>query len=106
MYDPFKNLISARYYSRSVWIFFFKGNIFLRTLDLSYNGLGKEGAVALEEALKNNNTLEDLNIRYCRHSMVIYHNCAHRRVNVLKAQTALTYCSLRAHVDSCLDLWL
>lgn len=47
----------------------------MRTLDLSYNGLGKEGAVALEEALKHNNTLEDLNIRYCRHSMVIYHNC-------------------------------
>lgn len=41
-----------------------QANIFLRTLDLSYNGLGKDGAVALGEALKDNNTLEDLNIRY------------------------------------------
>ncbi|XP_024275107.1 leucine-rich repeat-containing protein 74B-like [Oncorhynchus tshawytscha] len=39
-----------------------QANIFLRTLDLSYNGLGKDGAIALGEALKDNNTLEDLNI--------------------------------------------
>ena len=41
-----------------------KANIFLRKLDLSYNGLGKDGAVALGEALRENNTLEELNIRY------------------------------------------
>lgn len=66
-----------------------KGNIFLRTLDLSYNGLGKEGAVALEEALKHNNTLEDLNIRCC-HSMIIYYT-----VTVfMENRTCITYESM------------
>ncbi|KAK3539185.1 hypothetical protein QTP86_028803 [Hemibagrus guttatus] len=37
-------------------------NIFLQTVDLSYNGLAKEGATALGEELKDNNTLEELNI--------------------------------------------
>lgn len=44
--------------------FFFKGNIFLRSVDLSFNGLGKEGAIALGQALKENSVLEELNVRY------------------------------------------
>lgn len=42
---------------------FLKANVFLRKLDLSYNGLGKDGAAALGEALRENNTLEELDIR-------------------------------------------
>lgn len=42
----------------------FQGNIFLTTVDLSYNGFSKEGAVALGQALKENNVLEELNLRY------------------------------------------
>ncbi|KAG8538876.1 hypothetical protein GDO81_021859, partial [Engystomops pustulosus] len=37
-------------------------NIFLRVLDLSYNGFGNDGAAALGEALKVNNVLEEINI--------------------------------------------
>uniref|UniRef100_A0A667YX35 Leucine rich repeat containing 74B n=1 Tax=Myripristis murdjan TaxID=586833 RepID=A0A667YX35_9TELE len=37
-------------------------NLFLRTLDVSCNGFGKEGAIALGEALKENSTLEELNV--------------------------------------------
>lgn len=39
-----------------------QANIFLRVLDLSYNGLGNSGAAALGEALKANNVLEDLRL--------------------------------------------
>ncbi|XP_072288554.1 uncharacterized protein lrrc74b isoform X2 [Eucyclogobius newberryi] len=39
-----------------------QGNIFLRSVDLSFNGFGKEGAVALGQMLKENNVLEELNI--------------------------------------------
>lgn len=46
------------------FFFFFKGNIFLRSVDLSFNGLGKEGAIALGQALKENSVLEELNVRY------------------------------------------
>lgn len=42
----------------------FQENVFLRILDLSFNGFGKEGASALGQALKENNVLEELNIRY------------------------------------------
>uniref|UniRef100_A0ACB8FXV8 Uncharacterized protein n=1 Tax=Sphaerodactylus townsendi TaxID=933632 RepID=A0ACB8FXV8_9SAUR len=38
------------------------GNIFLRVVDLSYNGFGNRGAAALGEALKINNVLEELNV--------------------------------------------
>lgn len=44
--------------------FLFQGNIFLRSADLSFNGLGKEGAVALGQALRENQVLEELNVRY------------------------------------------
>lgn len=43
---------------------FFQGNISLRSVDLSFNGLGKEGAVALGQALRDNSVLEELNVRY------------------------------------------
>lgn len=43
---------------------FFQGNIFLRSVDLSFNGLGKEGAFALGQALRDNSVLEELNVRY------------------------------------------
>lgn len=33
-------------------------------MDLSFNGFGKEGAVALGQALKENSVLEELNVRY------------------------------------------
>ena len=33
-------------------------------MDLSFNGFGREGAVALGHALKENNVLEELNVRY------------------------------------------
>lgn len=33
-------------------------------MDLSYNGFAKEGAIALGQALKENNVLEELNVRY------------------------------------------
>ncbi|KAJ6659078.1 hypothetical protein lerEdw1_019381 [Lerista edwardsae] len=39
-----------------------KANIFLRVLDLSYNGFGNSGAATLGEALKANNVLEDLRV--------------------------------------------
>ncbi|KAI4820975.1 hypothetical protein KUCAC02_028929 [Chaenocephalus aceratus] len=39
-------------------------NICLRTVDLSFNGLGEEGASALGKALKENTVLEELNVRY------------------------------------------
>lgn len=42
----------------------FQGNIFLRSVDLSFNGFGKEGAVALGQALRENEVLEELNVRY------------------------------------------
>lgn len=42
----------------------FQGNIFLRSADLSCNGFGKEGAVALGQALRENEVLEELNVRY------------------------------------------
>ncbi|TNM89340.1 hypothetical protein fugu_003574 [Takifugu bimaculatus] len=38
------------------------GNIFLRSVDLSFNGFGKEGAVALGQALRENEVLEELNV--------------------------------------------
>lgn len=37
-------------------------NIFLKVLDVSYNGFDNSGAAALGEALKTNNVLEELNI--------------------------------------------
>lgn len=42
---------------------YFQGNIFLRTVDLSYNGFGRDGAAALGQALKDNSVLEELNVR-------------------------------------------
>lgn len=64
-----------------------QANIFLRTLDLSYNGLGKDGAVALGEALKDNNTLEDLNIRYkgfCLYLLVMLIHFSQLTLKVIK----------------------
>ena len=37
-------------------------NIFLKKVDISWNGLGLEGAKALKEMLINNNVLEEINI--------------------------------------------
>lgn len=49
----------------SGWVFLlFQGNIFLRNIDLSFNGFGKEGAIALGQALRENEVLEELNVRY------------------------------------------
>lgn len=41
----------------------FQANIFLRVLDISYNGFGDPGASAVGEALKTNNVLEELSMR-------------------------------------------
>ena len=43
---------------------FFQTNCTLKTLNLSYNGFSNDGAVALGEALRANNTLIELDIRY------------------------------------------
>lgn len=40
-----------------------QANIFLRVLDISYNGFGDPGASAVGEALRTNNVLEELNMR-------------------------------------------
>lgn len=40
-----------------------QANIYLKVLDVSYNGFGNSGAAALGEALKANNVLEELNVR-------------------------------------------
>lgn len=40
-----------------------QANIFLRVLDISYNGCGDSGASAVGEALKTNNVLEELYMR-------------------------------------------
>ncbi|CAG13488.1 unnamed protein product, partial [Tetraodon nigroviridis] len=49
-----------------------QGNIFLRSIDLSFNGFGKEGAVAIGQALRDNEVLEELNpdmlVTLCLHS--------------------------------------
>ena len=37
-------------------------NIFLKKVDISWNGLGLEGAKSLKEMLVNNNVLEEINI--------------------------------------------
>lgn len=42
---------------------FFQTNCTLKTLNLSYNGFSNDGAVALGEALRANNTLIELDIR-------------------------------------------
>ena len=43
---------------------FFQTNCTLKTLNLSYNGFSNDGAVALGEAIRANNTLIELNIRW------------------------------------------
>ena len=40
-----------------------QANIFLRVLDISYNGCGDSGASAVGEVLKTNNVLEELYMR-------------------------------------------
>lgn len=52
------------YFTKDTFFSAFQGNIFLRTVDLSFNGFAKEGAVALGQALKENTILEELNVRY------------------------------------------
>lgn len=47
-----------------MFLFLFEGNAFLRSVDLSFNGFGKEGAIALGQALRENTVLEELNLRY------------------------------------------
>ena len=42
---------------------FFQTNCTLKTFNLSYNGFSNDGAVALGEALRANNTLIELDIR-------------------------------------------
>ncbi|XP_032165488.1 leucine-rich repeat-containing protein 74B isoform X1 [Mustela erminea] len=48
----------------------FQANIFLRVLDISYNGFGDPGASAVGEALKTNNVLEELSMSNNRISAV------------------------------------
>lgn len=43
--------------------FLYQNNQTLKVLNLSYNGLANEGAVAIADALKVNSTLEELDIR-------------------------------------------
>jgi len=45
-------------------LFVVQENISLRAVDLTFNGFGGEGAVALGRALKENASLEELNVRY------------------------------------------
>ena len=40
-----------------------QSNQTLKTLNMAYNGLANEGAVAIADALKLNSTLEELDIR-------------------------------------------
>ncbi|ELK26268.1 Tubulin alpha-3 chain [Myotis davidii] len=47
-----------------------RANIFLRVLDISYNGFGDPGASAVGEALRTNNVLEELNMSNNRISVV------------------------------------
>uniref|UniRef100_A0A8C5W3J9 Leucine rich repeat containing 74B n=1 Tax=Microcebus murinus TaxID=30608 RepID=A0A8C5W3J9_MICMU len=47
-----------------------EANIFLKVLDISYNGFGDPGASAVGEALKANNVLEELNMSNNRISVV------------------------------------
>lgn len=46
----------------------------MKYLDISMNGLGVDGARALENSLKENKYLEELNISYCR---IPTDGCAH-----------------------------
>ena len=48
--------------TRMYFFFFSQKNSNLRTLNISWNGFGFEGCAALGLALRENNTLEDLNI--------------------------------------------
>lgn len=66
------------------YISVFQGNIFLTNVDLSYNGFGKEGAAALGQALKENNVLEELNVR-CESSIYLIIGL---RITVLKVAVA------------------
>uniref|UniRef100_A0A672IG31 Leucine rich repeat containing 74B n=1 Tax=Salarias fasciatus TaxID=181472 RepID=A0A672IG31_SALFA len=58
--------ISLRYLilCNLAWGHLYGGNVFLRKLDLSFNGLAREGALALGQTLRDNNVLEELNVRY------------------------------------------
>ena len=49
--------------SSNVLSFLYQNNQTLKVLNLSYNGLANEGAVAIADALKVNSTLEELDIR-------------------------------------------
>lgn len=40
-----------------------QANMFLKALDVSYNGFGNSRAAALREVFKANNVLEELSIR-------------------------------------------
>lgn len=59
-----RELVQVVPLSIDTFFYVFQENVFLRILDLSFNGFGKEGASALGQALKENNVLEELNIRY------------------------------------------
>lgn len=43
--------------------YLYQNNQTLKVLNLAYNGLANEGAVAIADALKVNSTLEELDIR-------------------------------------------
>lgn len=40
----------------------FQNNVFMKKIDLSWNGFGVEGALGLQDALKGNSVLEELDI--------------------------------------------
>ena len=44
------------------FIFSFQSNVFMKKLNLSWNGFGLEGATALQDALKGNSVLKELDI--------------------------------------------
>ena len=47
-----------------IFLSFLQTNCTLKYLDLSWNGFGNLGALALAEALRANNTLTELDIRF------------------------------------------
>lgn len=73
-----------------------QANCTLKTLDLSWNGFGNEGAMYLADALKANNTLIELDIRYMRRPFVtLYVGHAHFSKQWFKDWTITTEITLQ-----------
>ena len=51
--------------------YMFQNNVYMKTINLSWNGFGLEGAIGLQDALKTNSVLEELDISYVTRDPVI-----------------------------------